>query len=133
MITAAELQASTNWRRNAEHQDGKEWFADVHQSLDFPRLRVKDVQWRRERRQQRVYVVDGATECETLEQAAAALNHPPAFTPEEAELLARVPAAYVDVQTFRGNDRVTLILLSRKGAIDYSRNGDSRLVRRRAE
>ena len=129
--TADDLKAA-HVERSGIHGDGKDWFFDQRRCIEFPRFSVRDKQWRRERKQKRTYVVDGHTEFETIEEAAAALNVPPVLTADETLLLATLPADWTPVRSLHGPDRINLSELAAKGFIEHRRNGDVSEFRLRA-
>ena len=131
MITADDLKAS-HVERGGIHGDGKDFFFDQRRCIEFPRFSIRDKQWRRERKQKRTYIVDGHTEFETIEEAATALNTPPALTIEEATLLGDLPADWTPVRSLHGPDRINLSELAAKGFIEHRRNGDVSEFRVRA-
>ncbi len=125
MITADDLRAA-HVAPGGIHADGKDWFFDQRQCLEYPRFSVRDKQWRRERKQKRTYIVDGHTEYETIEEAASALNVPVVLTVEEASLLAELTDEWRSVRDTHGQDRILLSELGAKGMIEYRLGADRR-------
>lgn len=125
LITAEALKAS-HVERAGIHGDAKDWFFDQRQCIEYPRFSIRDKQWHRERKQKRTYIVDGHTEFETIEEAAAALNAPAKLTADEASLFATLTRDWRLVRDLHGQDRILLSELGAKGFLERRVGEDGR-------
>jgi len=116
------------WRftRDAVHfNGGREFFGCGHRCVDQPRLLVIDKYFKKDRSTQRSYLVDGKTPCTTLDEALAALDHPPKVTADEIDLLRALPSDWSQPER-----RGPYLPLADMGLVEWSRDNDDNVVLR---
>jgi hypothetical protein len=116
-----------SWRFNREavhFNGGREFFGYGHQCVDQPRLLVVDKYFRKDRRQERSYTVDGSRNFTTLAGALAALDRPPEVTDEHRELLRRLPPD----EAVRLEGRLPYVELGYMGLVAWGRDDENKVT-----
>lgn len=126
MFTEADFNG---WRfdRDAVHfNGGKVFFGWGHRCVDQPRLLVIDKYFKADRSTKRSYVVDGKTTFEALPEALVELSAPPVISPEDIELLRKLPDDWS-----RQSPRSPYLPLAEMGLIEWGRDADDKVTLRR--